>query len=55
MSILPSHTRASHRGLVIMDGQVRASEQFLVKPVHVMDLDGLWPEEAVKRNEEVAR
>jgi CheY-like chemotaxis protein len=30
-------------------------DRFLVKPVQVVDLDGLWDEEEVTRNQEVAR
>jgi hypothetical protein len=30
-------------------------DRFLVKPVQVVDLDGLWDEEEVTRNEEVTR
>jgi CheY-like chemotaxis protein len=30
-------------------------DRFLLKPVQVVDLDGLWDEEEVTRNEEVAR
>jgi CheY-like chemotaxis protein len=44
---------------VLMADELVAGEglidRFLVKPVQVVDLDGLWSEEAVTQNEEVAR